>query len=184
MEIEAPAPSVWPWVAQIGADRAGFYSYQWLENLVGCGVRNAETIHPEWAVTAGQPFILHRSPEAPRMQVTMVEPGRYFVAHAPEDAYARASGGTWAAASWLLLVEPLGERRCRFISRYRVAYSDDLRTRLTFGSALVEPVGFTMDRRMLLGTKERAERAEARERSVDAHASPSGARSLERRVEP
>src|SRR5262245_4470386 len=34
--IAAPARYVWPWVAQIGQDRAGFYSYQVLENLFGC----------------------------------------------------------------------------------------------------------------------------------------------------
>jgi len=34
--IASPARYVWPWLAQIGQDRAGFYSYQVLENLVGC----------------------------------------------------------------------------------------------------------------------------------------------------
>ena len=34
--IDAPAQQVWPWLAQIGQDRAGFYSYTWLENLAGC----------------------------------------------------------------------------------------------------------------------------------------------------
>jgi hypothetical protein len=57
------------------------------------------------------------------------------------------------------VAEPLGPARCRFVSRYRVDCSPDLRTRLEFGPALVEPVGFAMDRRMLLGVKERAERA-------------------------
>lgn len=41
IEIDASADAVWPWVAQVGADRGGFYSYQWLENIAGCGVRNA-----------------------------------------------------------------------------------------------------------------------------------------------
>jgi hypothetical protein len=36
VEIDALAEEVWPWVAQVGADRGGFYSYEWLENLVGC----------------------------------------------------------------------------------------------------------------------------------------------------
>jgi hypothetical protein len=59
------------------------------------------------------------------------------------------------------LVEPLDDRRCRLISRYRAASSGDLATRLALGPALLEPVGFAMDRRMLLGVKERAERPEA-----------------------
>src|SRR5207248_2313440 len=46
--VNAPAEEVWPWLAQVGQDRGGFYSYEWLENLAGCQMRNADRIHPEW----------------------------------------------------------------------------------------------------------------------------------------
>ena len=46
--INAPASQIWPWIVQIGQDRAGFYSYTQLENLVGCEMRNASQIVPEW----------------------------------------------------------------------------------------------------------------------------------------
>jgi len=166
VDIQAPASRVWPWIAQIGADRGGFYSYQWLENLVGCEVRNAEVIHPEWEAQVGQSLVLHPDPKAPRLQIVAVEAGRHMVAEARADERARAGGHAWAAASWLFLVEPLGESRSRVISRYRAACSTDLATRLAFGPSLLEPVGFAMDRRMLLGVKERAERAEQRVRSA------------------
>jgi hypothetical protein len=156
VEIDAPAAEVWRWVAQLGADRGGFYSYQWLENVAGCGVRNAETIHPGWEVRAGDRLVLHEKAALP---VVACEPGRWFVAHAATDAESRSAGKPWVSASWLLQVEPLGERRCRLLSRYRADSSDDLVSRLSFGPALLEPVGFAMDRRMLLGVKERAERA-------------------------
>jgi len=155
IEIDAPAQDVWPWVAQLGADRAGFYSYQWLENLAGCELRNAETVHPEWEVRSGDSLLLH--PNAPRLPVASIERGRYFVVHAPADGPARAANKPWVEVSWLFLVEPLTDRRCRFISRYRASSSDDLGTRLAFGPTLVEPVGFAMDRRMLFGVKARAE---------------------------
>jgi hypothetical protein len=158
VEIDASAAEVWPWVAQIGAERAGFYSYQWLENLVGCNVQNAERVHAEWALKVGDEVILHADPAAPRLRVVAAEPGRYFVAHGAPDTEAQRRGEPWSAASWLFLVEPLSADRCRFISRFRAASSDDLLTRLSFGPALLEPVGFAMDRRMLLGVKERAER--------------------------
>jgi hypothetical protein len=45
--IRAPADSIWPWIVQIGQDRAGFYSYSWLERLVGDDIHNADRIHPE-----------------------------------------------------------------------------------------------------------------------------------------
>ena len=156
IEIEASPDAVWPWVAQLGADRGGFYSYQWLENVAGCDLRNAESIHPEWALHRGDALVLH--PDVPALRVVEVEPPRYLLAEAAADPAARTLGKSWIAVSWLFFVESLGERRCRLISRYRCACSDDVPTRLSFGPVLVEPVGFAMDRRMLLGIKQRAER--------------------------
>jgi hypothetical protein len=99
------------------------------------------------------------------MRVERMEAGRWFVAHASSQPGAGHDPvKPWVAASWLFLVEPLGVDRCRLISRYRCACSGDLSTRISFGPALIEPIGFAMDRRMLLGVKERAER-EARSRS-------------------
>jgi hypothetical protein len=166
VEIAAPAAKVWPWIAQIGVDRGGFYSYQWLENIIGCNVRNAETIHPEWQAQVGQPLTLHPNPNAPRLEIVAVEPERYLLAQGRVDAGARAAGKPWADVTWLFFVEPLDRGRCRLISRYRVACSEELRTRLAFGPTLIEPVGFAMDRRMLLGVKERAEHARRGERSL------------------
>jgi hypothetical protein len=156
-EIDVPAETVWPWVAQVGADRGGFYSYQWLENLAGCDLRNAETIHPEWAIRKGGTLVLH--PNMPPLRVDLVEQGKWFVAHAPVDEAARAAEQSQPAVSWLFLVEPLGPERCRLISRFRCAYPDDILSQLQLGPALVEPIGFAMDRRMLKGIKERAENA-------------------------
>jgi hypothetical protein len=157
VEIDAPPAAVWPWVAQLGADRGGFYSYQWLENLAGCEVRNAETTRPEWELHAGDRLVLH--PEQPALPVVECEPGRWLLAYAAADETARAAGRPWVTVSWLFQVEPVDEGRCRLLSRYRADCSDDLATRLRFGPALVEPVGFAMDRRLLLGVKERVERA-------------------------
>lgn len=156
IEIDAPAARVWPWIAQVGVGRGGFYSYAFLENLAGCRLRNAEAIHPEWEVQLGDGLVLH--PDVPPLDVVEVEPGHHFIALADPEPAPGARAAAWVRASWLFLVEPLGPTRCRFISRYRVATSDDLWTRATFGATLVEPIGFEMDRRMLLGVKERAER--------------------------
>ena len=106
--VDAPAADVWPWIAQVGADRAGFYSYTWLENLAGCGMRDAERIHPEWQARPGDRLVLH--PEAPPLTIAEVAEGRHLVAHGPADPAARAAGRPWAAASWLLAAEPLRRR--------------------------------------------------------------------------
>ena len=46
--IDAPPEAVWPWLAQLGQDRAGFYSYDWLERAFGANVHNVSVIRPEW----------------------------------------------------------------------------------------------------------------------------------------
>jgi hypothetical protein len=55
--------------------------------------------------------------------------------------------------SWLFSIEPLDTCRCRFISRFRSDCSSDVATWLALGPLFGEPVGFAMDRRMLLGVK-------------------------------
>jgi hypothetical protein len=152
--VDAPPERTWPWVAQVGADRAGFYSYTWLENLAGCGIRDADRVHPEWQARPGDRLVLH--PKAPALDVVDVAPGRHLLAHGPADEAARAAGRPWAAATWLLAVEAAGDRRSRVISRYRCACSDDLGTRLALGPALLEPISYAMDRRMLRGIARRA----------------------------
>jgi hypothetical protein len=46
--IHATAAQVWPWIAQLGQGRGGFYSYDFLENLIGCDIHSADRIVPEW----------------------------------------------------------------------------------------------------------------------------------------
>jgi hypothetical protein len=62
----APAARVWPWIAQLGQARGGFYSYDFLENLVGCNIHSAARVVPEWQdIKPGDKVGLH--PEvAPR----------------------------------------------------------------------------------------------------------------------
>lgn len=149
VEIEAPPEKVWPWIAQLGADRGGFYSYEWLENVAGCGVHNADRVHPEWALRTGGKLYLH--PKMPPLPIVAVVPGRYFIACAHSET-------PQVETSWLFFLEPLdGGRRSRLVSRFRCACSDDVVTRLQYGPTVVEPIGFAMDRRMLLGLKERVE---------------------------
>jgi hypothetical protein len=156
VEVDAVPARVWRWISQIGTDRAGFYSYQWLENIVGCGLRNADAVHQEWELERGDKLLLH--PQAPPLDIVQLERGRYFVAYAPIDEAARAQGKPWAVASWLFQLEPLEQGRTKLITRYRVACSTDVATRLVLGPTFLEPIGFAMDRRMLLEIKAHVER--------------------------
>jgi hypothetical protein len=139
--VEVPVEAVWPWLAQIGQDRAGFYSYEWLENLAGCRMRNADRIHPEWQQRAvGETVLLH---PASGLKLLRFEPPRVYA----------LDGG------WHFVLEPLGART-RLIARGR--YRRGL-VSVAYG-LLLEIPHFVMERKMLLGIKERAERSE-RERA-------------------
>ena len=158
VEIDAPLDRVWPWVAQIGQGKGGFYSYQWLENLAGCEIQNADHIHEDWPRPAvGGELRFH--PKGPPMKIAAVGEGRWFVAHAPFGPEVTPSGDPKAGVSWLFFLEPLEGDRTRFISRFRTRYDETWKNRLAMGPTTIESVGFMMDRRMLLGVKERVEGA-------------------------
>ena len=75
--VPAAADQVWPWIAQLGQGRGGFYSYDALENLVGCHIHSADQIVPEWQdINVGDQVKLH--PEV-GLGVAVVEPGRALV---------------------------------------------------------------------------------------------------------
>jgi Cation transporting ATPase, C-terminus len=48
LTVRAPAARVWPWIAQLGQARGGFYSYDFLENLAGCNIHSADRIIDQW----------------------------------------------------------------------------------------------------------------------------------------
>lgn len=141
IEVGAPAEQVWPWLAQLGQDRGGFYSYEWLENLAGCRMRNADRIHPEWQHREiGEKVMLH---PLNGLRVSRFEPGHEI---------ALEGWGSFA-------VEPLGDGRSRVICRGE-PHDSPLYTAYYVG--LIELPHFLMERRMLLGIKERAERGALR----------------------
>jgi hypothetical protein len=155
--IHAPASTVWAWVAQIGQDRAGFYSYQVLENLVGCEMPNIQRIVPglqRWAV--GDKLWMYpprKAGGAGFATLMVLQPGRAL-------AFATRQIGTSPAdppdASWAFIVQPIDERSSRLIFRGRGAGG------LRFAPAAItlgifEPMHFAMERRTMTSVKELAE---------------------------
>ena len=60
-------------------------------------------------------------------------------------------------ANWIWVVEKVDEKTTRLIDRWSMDYSPGLGNQLTYGTCFVEPISFVMDRKMLLGIKQRAE---------------------------
>ena len=144
IDIDAPAKAVWPWLAQMGpAPRGGAYTYDWIENLLGLDMHSVDHVlpefqHPEVGDTIGY------GPN--RMRVERVEP-EHVLAWRSED-------GNWV---WAFVLE---DRRgmTRLISRNRFRLAK-VATRL--GMIPMEPASLVMERKMLLGIKQRAERLAA-----------------------
>lgn len=148
--IQAPPEAVWPWLVQMGQDRAGFYSHDWLERLFGADIHNADRIVPEWQNLAVgglmRTYRYIRRFEPLGWIVETLEPNRALVV--------RSVPGTW---SWSLNLEPTGNHATRLIVRERKRNPAWWRP---FDLLIYEPAHFIMETGVLHGIKDRAERAQ------------------------
>jgi hypothetical protein len=149
--ITSPAApdAVWPWIAQLGQGRGGFYTYDFLENLVGCDMHSADRIVPEWqSIAIGDEVRLH--PEI-GLRVALLDAGTALVLRGgiPMGPVAPPYDFTWA-----FIARAQDDGSTRLVVRERYEYTR------WWSSLLVEPVqlvSFIMSRRMLRGIKQRAQ---------------------------
>lgn len=146
--IDVPPHAVWPWLVQMGQDRGGFYSYERLERLVGAEIRNVDMIHPEWQqLRVGDEVRLapvERFGEEAKLTVARLEPERALV-YGPPPA-------TEADGSWAFVLQPTDGTKTRLIVR-----TQGRRESVPPFFFLFDLIHFIMERRMMLGIKERAE---------------------------
>lgn len=155
--VRAPRATVWPWLAQLGRDRGGFYSYDWLERLLGVDIHNADSIVPAWQhrevgelVPATQPGYLGLFRKPMGWRVLVFEPGSAltlenwgtFALHEVDSTTTLLHVRTRGPGQPSLLAVPLGP----------------------IGLLGFEPGHFLMERGMLRGIRDRAERV-TRQRS-------------------
>lgn len=156
--IEAPATAIWPWILQIGQDRAGFYSFTRLENLFGCEMRNADCIVPEWQQRQVGDMVWMTPKEkfkgVGRMEVAILEPNRAMILIPPRDVPPALSISGGAKVTWGFILDPINDRSTRLIMRARGEPA--LRLRI-IGYTFWEPAHFLMERRMMFSIKRLAE---------------------------
>jgi hypothetical protein len=146
--IDAPVDLVWPWVVQMGPGRAGAYTYDWIENLLGLNMHSADAIIPALQrLSVGDAWRL--GSRGPVLRVEGVEPKRALVV--------RSDDGNWV---WAFVLEP-GATMTRLISRNRIAVPGAPWSQRAFARYVMEPGSLIMERKMLLGIKARAERLAA-----------------------
>lgn len=145
--IDAPPRSVWPWIAQIGQGRGGFYSYDILENVLGrCDIHSTDRLLPQFdRPKTGDPFSFCGSESPATKSRLYVEPGR-AIAYAP---------------GWAVVIAPAGTDKTRLIARSRGLRGPDIGA---IGDYLVwdvtvDTMHYVMERKMLEGIKRRAEGA-------------------------
>jgi hypothetical protein len=138
--IAAPASEVWPWLVQMGVDRAGFYTFDWAERLFGDPMHNADTIAPQWQDLAVGDFVHPFPPERglPSWRVRELVPQRALVL-ATDDS-------SW---SWATELRPSSDSHTRLVTRMR-----GQRTAL---SVVLDPADLIVFPRVLVGLKQRAE---------------------------
>lgn len=151
--IRASVAAVWPWLAQIGQDRGGFYSYDLLERMIGDRVYNADRIHPEWQVVQAGQLVRGAQPDylGGRLgrdigwRVAEVVPGRAIVLDG------------WGA----FVLQPVDAVTTLLQVRTRAEWTPTVASTLLSPLRLLalEPAHFIMERRMLLGIRDRAEQS-------------------------
>jgi proline iminopeptidase len=165
--IEAPPSAVWPWLAQMGVDRALWYTWDYWRPW---GLRSADRIHPEWQNIA----IGYHMPANPSgsswWEVAALEPGRFLGLRMTVDLLGRRfdphkAPRSYSDSLWAFLLEPLPGGRTRLIgSGYWAFRPSWLQGILSF--LILEPSTWLMQSRQFAGIKRRAER-EARMRVHD-----------------
>lgn len=138
--IRAGPEDIWPWLAQVGVNRAGWYSYDLLDNL---GRPSSRDIIPELqAIKVGD--VMPMSPD-----------GKHGILVHALDPPCLMIWGTPGDTSWTWVLEPRGDRSTRLVTRVRSHYRW-LSPTIAF-SMVLEFADIWMMRRMLLNLRQRVE---------------------------
>lgn len=180
--IQAPPERIWPWIVQIGQDRAGFYSYTWLENFFRAEMCNTFRLVPEWQQRhVGDDVWLaakHRYGGLARMTIAQLEPRRAMVTVAYADRDVMLSSQWAPHGSWNFLLDPKADGSTRLIMRSVFPERLTPADRLT--SLFWDPAHFVMERKMMLTIKRLAESTPAAEAgAVEQSSAPPPARAKE-----
>ena len=159
IKIDAPAQNVWQWLIQLGQGRGGLYSYDGLENLIGCDIHTVYRIQPQLQHLQVDDLIRLGPKGYPSFSVVAIASGRSLVlvsANPKTDKpalYLKDQGKGYAFSTWQFYLESLSETSTRLWVRQRLDFSPD--TKLVW--RITEPIAFVMERKMLLTIKKFAE---------------------------
>ncbi len=146
----APA-KIWPWLVQMGQGRGGFYSYDFVENALGAGTGSALRVQPEWQnLQVGESVLT--VPNDGDMRVAILDPNLDFVLSASWQVVKQGS----YIAVWGWHLAAIDANTTRLIERWRCDWSAGPLAWVLM-RLFAEPGAFMIERKNLLGIKERAE---------------------------
>jgi hypothetical protein len=160
VSISASAEEVWRWLVQIGQGRGGMYSYDWLENLFRLDMHSADHVEPGWQdLSVGDVIRLVPEGTQPPLQFVVVRlEAPHLLVLGPGGTREEAFAQGLPFPCWTFRVTPTSSHSSRLVVRFQSDFKPTPLGWLAYKYAL-EPVHFVMERKMLLGIKERAERA-------------------------
>ena len=150
--IDAPAAAVWPWLVQMGQDRAGFYTHNWVERLLRSGIPDTHEINRDWQqLEAGALMRTNKDIGGKPMgwPVAIVDPSRALVVRSK----------TMPLGSYAFVLEPIDAGRTRLIVRDRAHWKP---IEQPFRFLIYEPLHAYMETGLMIGIRQR----------VEAHAAP------------
>ena len=155
--IHRPKEKVWPWVAQLGQGRGGFYSYQVLENIAGCQIYNTEAIIPEYQdLTSLSGIALH--PKMPAVPLHSFQINEFLLLHADSlMENEQDQSDNFIKVSWLFHLREHKAGTTRLISRWRADFPNTFAAKMGYGAPITGSMAHVMDVKMLKGIKRRAE---------------------------
>jgi hypothetical protein len=164
ISIAAPPSTVWPWLVQMGEGRGGLYTYDALERLVGPGMESADAIVPELQdLAVGDDVRLAPigGTDGLVMTVQRLEAPSLLVLRSRRSAEAGDYFAGAMTASWTLVLHDVDEGATRLLSRWRMTWAPSAAADF-FNGALVEPLHFALEEKMLRGIRDRVERGHVR----------------------
>jgi proline iminopeptidase len=172
--IDAPPSEVWPWLVQMGCDRAGWYSWDRLDNA---GKPSAQTINPAWqSLSIGQ-RIWSTPDHAHWFEVAGLEPDRFlalratFARGARQIDSASPRPASFSDSLWAFLLEPLpGDRTRVIVTVYSAA--EPKMPAAVMGLLFWEPAHWIMQTRQFANLARRAEAAFREHRGATSPAPP------------
>jgi hypothetical protein len=147
LTVDASAAAIWPWLIQMGQDRAGFYTHNWVERWLHSGIPDTSVLRPEWQhLEVGDLMRTNHDIGGRPMgwPVVDIDEGRALV----------VKSESMPAGTYAFVIEPIDAKRSRLIVRDRARWKW---TEMPFAALVFEPLHAYMETGLIKGVKRRVE---------------------------